>query len=309
MSLSAKFKKFSKPAVAEEEIVTTPAPTPKQALPKNEIIDEDDDFMEDGVGIVEDHGDEEEVVPMPPKKTSSKKVVVMKDDEDDEEVVVKPSKKQSKKVIIEEDDEDEVVAPPKKVASKKVAVMEDDEDEDEVVVKPSKKATPAPAKKTGGFGKKKEIESSSKELKPGDWMPYETFLQLFHEKLQEELGDGAPDTKATSSKVLKCVENLMFEVLKDYDLRWMGSKFARSNIAERVYPPHNGKLESVKSPYHTLVGEHERVTLSLAFNKVSAKGTMDKNNNFVEGKFTDDDKFVKGKWEGETFTPATAKKK
>lgn len=287
MSLSAKFKKFSKPAAAEEEIVTTPAPTPKQALPKNEIIDEDDDFMEDGVCIGEDHEDEEEVVPMPPKKASSKKVIIQEDDEDDEEVV----------------------APPKKVASKKVAVMEDEGDDDEVVVKPSKKATPAPAKKTGGFGKKKEIESSSKELKPGDWMPYETFLQLFHEKLQEELGDGAPDTKATSGKVLKCVENLMFEVLKDYDLRWMGSKFARSNIAERVYPPHNGKLESVKSPYHTLVGEHERVTLSLAFNKVSAKGTMDKNNNFVEGKFMDDGKFVKGKWEGETFTPAIAKKK
>ena len=177
------------------------------------------------------------------------------------------------------------------------------------MVKPSKKAAPASTKKTGGFGKKKEIETSSKELKPGDWMPYETFLQLFHEKLQEELGDGAPDTKATSGKVLKCVENLMLEVLKDYDLRWMGSKFARSNIAERVYPPHNGKLESVKSPYHTLVGEHERVTLSLAFNKVSAKGTMDKNNNFVEGKFMDDGKFVKGKWEGETFTPAIAKKK
>ena len=306
MSLSAKFKKFNKVATAatEEEVVTTPAPTPKQALPKNEIIDEDDDFMEDEVGIGEDQEDEE-VVLMPPKK-QTKKVVIEEDDE--EEVVVPVKKATSKKVVIEEDDEEEVVVPVKKATSKKVVVEEDHEDE-EVVVKPAKKATPAPAKKSGGFGKKKEIEASSKELKPGDWMPYETFLQLFHEKLQEELGDGAPDTKATSGKVLKCVENLMYEVLKDYDLRWMGSKFARSTIAERVYPPHNGKLESVKSPYHTLVGEHERITLSLAFNKVSAKGTMDKNNNFVEGKFTDDGKFVKGKWEGESFTPATVKKK
>ena len=267
MSLSAKFKKFSKPAATEEEVVTTPAPTPKQALPKqNEIIDEDDDFMVD-----ED--------------------VNIEEDDNEEEVVVKPA--------------------PKKAVSKKVVVEEDhgDDNEEEVVVKPAKKATPAPAKKSGGFGKKKEIETSSKELKPGDWMPYETFLQLFHEKLQEELGDGAPDTKATSGKVLKCVENLMLEVLKEYDLRWMGSKFARSTIAERVYPPHNGKLESVKSPYHTLVGEHERITLSLTFNKVSAKGTLDKNNNFVEGKFTNDDKFVKGKWEGETFHPSAVKKK
>ena len=295
MSLSAKFKKFSKPAATEEEVVTTPAPTPKQALPKqNEIIDEDDDFMVDeDVNIEEDDNEEEVVVKPAPKKAVSKKVVVEEDhgDDNEEEVVVKPA--------------------PKKAVSKKVVVEEDhgDDNEEEVVVKPAKKATPAPAKKSGGFGKKKEIETSSKELKPGDWMPYETFLQLFHEKLQEELGDGAPDTKATSGKVLKCVENLMLEVLKEYDLRWMGSKFARSTIAERVYPPHNGKLESVKSPYHTLVGEHERITLSLTFNKVSAKGTLDKNNNFVEGKFTNDDKFVKGKWEGETFHPSAVKKK
>ena len=194
MSLSAKFKKFSKPAATEEkEVVTTPAPTPKQAIPKqNEIIKKDDDFMVDEDVNIEEDDNEEEVVKPSPKKAASKKVV------------------------IQEDDEEEVVAPVKKATSKKVVVEEDHVDEDEeVVVKPTKKATSAPAKKSGGFGKKKEIEASSKELKPGDWMPYETFLQLFHEKLQEELGDGAPDTKATSSKVLKCVENLMLEVLKE----------------------------------------------------------------------------------------------
>ena len=274
---ASKPKKLPKMVDEDEEEVVVPIKKVVKKIVENDEDDSSSDIEDD----IENEDEEEVVVPKASKPKKLPKMVD-EDDEDDSSSDIEDD--------IENEDEEEVVVP-KASKPKKLPKMVD-EDEEEVVTR-----------KKGGFGKKQIVsEKVTKELKPGDWMPLEKFYELAHEKLQEKLGDGAPDHKSTTVIVVKALEELMLEVLQDYDLRWMGEKFTRSVIAERIYAPHSGKLEKVRSDYHTKTSEHTRISLSLTKDKVSTKGTLTSSGTFVEGKFIDG-KFVKGKWgEKDSFT-------
>lgn len=200
----------------------------------------------------------------------------------------------------EEDEEVEEVAVPAKRGPKpkaKAVVTEVDEDEDVPVAKPRK----------GGFASKK-VSSAKSELKPGDWMQIEEFYDRAHKKLKETLGDIAPESKSVTIQVVKAIEELMQETLKDYDLKWMGAKFKRTPMSMHVYAPSQG-LEQVATPYHTLAYPHTKVSLTLYHDKVLTRGDVDASGNFIEGQFDASGKnFTPGTWEGKVFTPAKAKK-
>ena len=210
----------------------------------------------------------------------------------------------------EEDDEEEEApvskkpvakAPVKKAATKtpakKAKAAEEEEEEPEV---------PVTTRRSGGFGKKPKAEATRRELKPGDWMSQDEFFQRVHDALKETLGDGAPESKATTITVVKTIEATMAEILENYDLKWCGVKFRRTQIQPRIFTPASG-LSQVGTPYHTLVSGHTKVALYLNYGKELTRGTVDDSGDFIEGQFDAKGKFVPGTWEGDKFTPAKKK--
>ena len=265
-----------KKAAQAEAAGNKPAAAPKKILPKKAAPVEDVDTDEE-----EGEGEEAEAEATPAKKVVKKAAPA-------------PAKKKAAPAAEEEGDEDEAEAPAKAPAKKA-----------------NGKAAPAPAAKGGPkYGvKKKEAPAKKKaELAAGSWMPQDMYVTNLYQKLvDEELIDSSSFPKAALQAILKAHESMMLETLQNYDLKFLGVKSIRRNIEARVYAPNEVQAQ-VATPYHTLVGPHEKVTFTLFFNKEITRGTVDDDGDFVEGSFDAKGKFVPGTWsvvEGEkVFTPA-----
>ena len=253
----------------------------KKLTPKKPLIKKADpvEDMEDDM--------EDDTPPAPVKKVIGKKPIakkaapVVEDDEDSEDDLEED---------MEDDSEDDTPpAPVKKAAAKKAT---------------STKETAATEKPTK-WGKKDAIVNK-KELEPGAWMPQNQFIDILHQNLTEA-GVGVPD-KATTSKINHIFQATVTDILQQYRLKLFGVTSTRSNIQERIFKP-NTELESVSTPYVTLVEPYVKSAITLNIGKVSRKGRINNSGEFEEGQYDAKGvKFTAGTWDGDDFTPATAKK-
>jgi hypothetical protein len=270
----------------------------KKAAPQVEETEEEGGEEEGGE---EEGGEEEqEAAPAPAKKTigkpvAGKKPAVKKAPEPEPEEEGEEEGGEEEGGEEEEQEEEAAPAPAKKAAAKPAAKAAP------AKAAPAKKAAAeaAPAKKAGGAkwskagGAKKA--KADVELKPGAWMPQDLFFGKLYERLQENGVIDSSVPKAVIVDIIKNTEGLMTEVLSENDLKFMGVKSSRIKVADRIYPPMT-ELEAVRTPYHTFVGAHDKVTFTLFFGKEITKGTVDEDGTFIEGMFEED---------GETFTPGT----
>ena len=270
---------------AAKPMVKTPAPV-KEEVPLQEELTDDDDVLPHEETINDD------VIPS----------------EEEQEEVKKPVVKAAKPVVVAAPKKPSVaVAPSKKVQQS---------------ITPSKVSVPKVAKETPvvesetaaevprGRRRRKAAwgpvakEKEKRDLKVGDWMPFDEFTTRFHARLQE--ADLAPPSKAITTALIRQFEEFFYETVRDFDVKFV-QKTTRTEIQPRIYEP-NKTLDRVATPYHTFVSGHTKVTLSFTFNRHATRGTVDDDSNFIEGMFNEDGSFVPGVWTADEegnplFTP------
>jgi hypothetical protein len=271
-------------------------------IKKAPVVEENDDDMENNE-VEEVTAPTKKVVA---KKTITKKAPVVEENDDDMDVE-------------SDDDEVEEVVPTKKVAAKKAVTKTpvDEETEDEMEdneveeVVPTKKVTTkstskastdeeVPAKKVIKWGTKTAEPEEAKVI--GRQMPLSMFYDQVHERFAEL---GVPN-KALTVKLIKEFEKCVLDIIPHHNLYLFGMNTKRSEIQARIYHP-NEVLTTVSTPYSTLVEPHTKVSLSFILNKVTRKGIVAENGEFVEGMFDDDGNFIEGSWVDGEFVPAEKK--
>jgi hypothetical protein len=280
--------------------------------------------------------DEEEAAAAPAAKKTlpGKKAIVKKA----APVVEEPSEEEQEAAADEEQGEEEVTGE-EDTAGEEVA-GEEDQGEEEVA---EEEAAPAPAakktvvakkapvavKKAGPVATKKPVAKAAaaeeggakaktlfgaarqprqpKELpNEGSIIPRDDFLRMFAEK------EGV--TIADARRTLEKFEAFFAEeIFPKYSVNLFGVKFRRSPVQSRIYAG-TGGLEVEANPLATFVHEHIAIKASIAIGKVSVKGQVNDDGEFVEGNLDAKGNFVAGTWstdeEGQqTFTPAAKGKK
>jgi len=321
--LKNKLKKKAPVAVApsveendeeEEEVVEEVAPAKKglkslkkKAAPvQEEAEEEDEDDSEDG-----EEEAVEEVAPAPKKgglKSLKKKaapVVVDDEPEDEEETADEDAEDSEEEEVVEE----KVPAKKGKLASKKKAAPVQEEAEEEDDSEDGEEEAPAPKKgsKSTLFSSKKSASAKeARVLREGDVMTRDEFLAPF----AKEMGISMTDARTFTS----ALEEHMSNMLSQYQFNFMGVRFKRTVVDERLFQGCGGlKIEGPESELVTKVFPHVQASLRITKDRVSTKGIIDDNGEFVEGNFDDKGNFVEGTWspekEGSKKLEFTAKPK